>query len=208
MGFPQTNFGSLVQALCGIEEGISKGLWIDSSSSDSKGKKSGSGPRPSDVGDIGMIRHRSPRHPPFQRKFLDTPYQMIQWDQYRTATPFRPAGPTYLHSPPQPIYATQVPQRPNVQYHQQYRAPPPPRPARQFTQLEMPLSRAFQRLDEGGLIVPLPPRPPLQPTPLGFRTNLHCAYHQRAGHDRDSCAALRHAIQDLIDQGLVDLGRP
>ena len=72
----------------------------------------------------------------------------------------------------------------------------------------MPLSRAFQRLVEGGLIVPLPPRPPLQPTPLGFRTYLHCAYHQRAGHDTDSCAALRHAIQDLIDQGLVDLGCP
>ena len=72
----------------------------------------------------------------------------------------------------------------------------------------MPLSRAFQRLVEGGLIVPLPPRPPPQPTPPGFRTDLHCAYHQRAGHDTDSCAALRHAIQDLIDQGLVDLGRP
>ena len=27
-------------------------------------------------------------------------------------------------------------------------------------------------------------------------------------HDTDSCAALRHAIQDLIDQGLVDLGCP
>ena len=28
------------------------------------------------------------------------------------------------------------------------------------------------------------------------------------GHDTDSCAALRHAIQDLIDKGLVDLGCP
>ena len=72
----------------------------------------------------------------------------------------------------------------------------------------MSLSRAFQRLVEGDLIVPLPPRPPLQPTPPGFRTNLHCAYHQRAGHDTDSCASLRHAIQDLIDRGLVDLGCP
>ena len=27
-------------------------------------------------------------------------------------------------------------------------------------------------------------------------------------HDTNSCAMLRHAIQDLIDQGLVDLGRP
>ena len=28
------------------------------------------------------------------------------------------------------------------------------------------------------------------------------------GHDTDSYTALRHAIQDLIDQGLVDLGHP
>ena len=72
----------------------------------------------------------------------------------------------------------------------------------------MPLSRAFQRLVERGLIVPLPPRPPPQPTSPGFRTDLHCAYHQRAGHDTDSCTSLRHAIQDLIDQGLVDLEHP
>ena len=45
-------------------------------------------------------------------------------------------------------------------------------------------------------------------TPLRFRTDLHCAYHQRVGHDIDSCTMLRHTIQDLIDQGLVDLGRP
>ena len=133
---------------------------------------------------------------------------MIGRGQYRPATLFRPIGPTFLYPPPHPVYATQAPQRPLVQYHQQYRAPPPPRPARQFTQLGMPLSRAFHRLVEGGLIVPLPPRPPPQPTPPGFRTDLHCAYHQRAGHDTDNCAALKHAIQDLIDQGLLDLGRP
>ena len=72
----------------------------------------------------------------------------------------------------------------------------------------MTLSRAFQRLIEGGLIAPLPPRPPPHPTPPGFRTDLHCAYQKRAGHDTNSCAMLRHTIQDLIDQGLVDLGHP
>ena len=72
----------------------------------------------------------------------------------------------------------------------------------------MPLSRAFQRLVNGELIAPLLPRPPLQPTPPGFRTDLHCAYHQRADHDTDNYLALRHVIQDLIDQGLVDLGCP
>ena len=94
----------------------------------------------------------------------------------------------------QPVYATQAPQRPPVQFHQQYRASPPQRPARQFTQLGMPLSRAFQRLVKGGLIPLLPPRPPPHPTLLGFRTDLHYAYHQRAGHDTNNYAMLRHAI--------------
>ena len=61
---------------------------------------------------------------------------------------------------------------------------------------------------EGELIAPLPPRPPPQQTPPGYQVDLHCGYHQRAGHDINSCAALRHAIQDLIDHGLVDLGPP
>ena len=133
---------------------------------------------------------------------------MIGQGQYRPATPFRPIGPTFLHQPPQPVYATQAPQRPLVQYHWQYRAQPPPRQTRQFTQLGMPLSRVFQILVERGFIVPLPPRPQPQPTPPEFRTDLHYAYHQRAGHDTYSFAALRHTIQDLIYQSFVDLGRP
>ena len=97
MGFHQSDFGSLVQALYGIEEGIARGLWVDSSPSDSKGKKPGSGPRPSDVGTIGRTGHKSLRHPLFQRWFSDTSYQMTQHDQYRLITPTRPIGPTYLH---------------------------------------------------------------------------------------------------------------
>ena len=70
MGFPQIDFCSVVQSLYGIEEGISRGLWVDSSPSYSKGKKSRSGPRPSDVGTIGMMGHRSPRRPQTQRQFF------------------------------------------------------------------------------------------------------------------------------------------
>ena len=39
MGFPHMDFGSLVQALYSIEEGIARGLWPESSPFDSKGKK-------------------------------------------------------------------------------------------------------------------------------------------------------------------------
>ena len=57
MGFPQTDFGSLVQALYGIEEGITKGLWAESSPLDSKGKKPGSDPRSLDIGVIDTSSH-------------------------------------------------------------------------------------------------------------------------------------------------------
>ena len=63
MGFPHTDFGSLVQALYVIEEGIARGLWVDSSPPESKGKKPGSGPKSSDIGAIGTSSHRFLRRP-------------------------------------------------------------------------------------------------------------------------------------------------
>ncbi|RVX08068.1 Retrovirus-related Pol polyprotein from transposon 297 [Vitis vinifera] len=38
--------------------------------------------------------------------------------------------------------------------------------------------------------------------------DLHCAYHQEPTHETNHCTTLRHAIQDLINQGLVHLGQP
>ena len=39
VGIPFTDFGSLVLALYDVEDGISSGLWVDSSPTDVKGKK-------------------------------------------------------------------------------------------------------------------------------------------------------------------------
>ncbi|KAL6312323.1 hypothetical protein AAG906_007996 [Vitis piasezkii] len=113
MGFPHVDFGSLVQALYGIEEGIARGLWPNSSPSDSKRKKPAIGQRSRDVSAISAARPRPPRY-------------------YQT-----------------------VGQTSGVYY------PPSPH-------------------------------------------DLHYAYHQSPGHDTNHCSALRHAIQDLIDQGLDD----
>ena len=74
IGFPQTEFGSLVQALYGIGEGIAKGLWADSSPPYSKGKKPGSGLRSSDIGDIGTSSHRFSRWPQTHKQFANIPY--------------------------------------------------------------------------------------------------------------------------------------
>ena len=61
MGFPYTNFGSLVQALNGIDEGIARGLWRESSPLDSNGKKPLGGQRPRDMGTISSVGLRPPR---------------------------------------------------------------------------------------------------------------------------------------------------
>ena len=71
----------------------------------------------------------------------------------------------------------------------------------------MLLSQALRKLTEAGLLTTLTPRPPPQLIPPQFRMDLHCAYHQGPGHETDRCIALRHAVQDLIDQGLVHLGQ-
>ena len=59
-----------------------------------------------------------------------------------------------------------------------------------------------------GLLSPLALRPLPQVVHPHFRMDLHCAYHQGPGHTTDQCTALRHAIQDLIDQGIMQLGQP
>ena len=61
MGFPHTDFRSLVQALYGIEEGIARGLWFESSPSDSKGKKPLGGHRSRDASAISSASLRPPR---------------------------------------------------------------------------------------------------------------------------------------------------
>ena len=59
---PLIDFGSLVLALYDVEDGISRGLWVDSSLSDVKGKKPSRGQRLMDVVAISSSSQRPPRH--------------------------------------------------------------------------------------------------------------------------------------------------
>ncbi|XP_034710520.1 uncharacterized protein LOC117933245 [Vitis riparia] len=211
MGFTHTDFGSLVQALHGIEEDIARELWSESSPTDSKGKKPLGGQRSGDVGAISSAGMRPPRRYQTVEQTPGFYYPLSPYAHYRPPAPSRLMTPTYLHLVSQPVFAAHVTERPPTPYTRP-RAPQTTtyvqRPPRQFAQLGMPLSQAFQKLTEGGLLTPLASGPLPQPIPPRFRMDLHCSYHQGPGHDTDHCTALKHAIQDLIDQGSVNLGQP
>ena len=61
VGVPFIDFGSLVLALYDVDDGISRGLWIDSSPGDVKRKKPFGGHRSVDVSAIGSTSQRPPR---------------------------------------------------------------------------------------------------------------------------------------------------
>ncbi|XP_034677824.1 uncharacterized protein LOC117908338 [Vitis riparia] len=166
MGFPHTDFRSLVQALYGIKEGIARGLWPESSPTDSKGKKPSGGHRSRDISAISSAGMRPPRHYQTVGQTSGFYYPLSPHVQYRPPVPSRPMTPTYLHPVSQPVFAAHVTERPPAPYTR-------PRAPQTTTYVQRP-SRQFAQL----------------------------------GHDRDHCNALRHAIQDLIDQGLVNLRQP
>ncbi|XP_010645295.1 uncharacterized protein LOC100852942 [Vitis vinifera] len=231
LSFP-ADFGSLVMALYNVEDDISRGLWADSSPSDVKGKKPFVGQRSTDVSAISSSSQRPPRRHQPVPQLLET-HPSCTPQQFRPQAPCPAFDQTYQAQPlALPYYATQGIERPLVSYTATgqpcYAAQFTPRPApsyprpraqqastpfalrtqRQFSQIGMLLSQALRKLTKAGLLTALTPRPPPQPLPPHYRMDLHCAYHQGSRHETDRCTALRHAIQDLIDQGLVHLGQP
>ena len=81
----------------------------------------------------------------------------------------------------------------------------PDKPRRQFTQLNMSLFQALQRLLRLNLItLRAHPRNPNTASPI-YDPNKRCAYHSACpGHDTNECWALKNKIQDLIDEGALE----
>ncbi|RVW71054.1 hypothetical protein CK203_057854 [Vitis vinifera] len=150
MGFPHTDFGSLVQALYGIEEGITRGLWPESSPTDSKRKKPSGGQRSGDVGAISSAGMRPPKHYQTVGQTSGFYYPPSPHVQYRSPAPSRPMTPTYLHPVSQPVFAAHVTERPSIPYTRP-QAPQTTtyvqRPSRQFAQLVPPSSGDIHHID-------------------------------------------------------------
>ena len=61
MGVPIMDYKALIEAVYGIEDGMAHGLWSNSSSSNSKGKKPSGSYRPGEVGAISSFKQGAPR---------------------------------------------------------------------------------------------------------------------------------------------------
>ena len=101
------DYRALIEAMYGIEDGVARGLWSDSSSSDSKGKKPSGSYRPGKVGAISSFKHGGPKP---QYAFIlphGTSYAQSSV-QYRPSIPPQPLRLLASYALPHPFYVAQV----------------------------------------------------------------------------------------------------
>ncbi|XP_077222979.1 uncharacterized protein LOC143856601 [Tasmannia lanceolata] len=71
---------------------------------------------------------------------------------------------------------------------------------REFTWLPTSPSNILKKLITKGWLTPLEPKPIPNPLPKTYNESEYCQYHQGRGHTTDRCLALKHAIQDFLDE--------
>ncbi|KAI8568233.1 hypothetical protein RHMOL_Rhmol02G0182800 [Rhododendron molle] len=76
---------------------------------------------------------------------------------------------------------------------------------RSFSVLEASLSAVMEKLIKSGHLKPLTPTFPPKVLSVGYNANAYCAFHQMPSHLTEACFYLRHEIQDLIDNGSVQV---
>ena len=111
MGVPIMDYRALIEALYSIEDGMARGLWSNSSSFDSKGKKPYGSYKPGEVGAISSFKHGAPRPQYASIRTYRTSYVQSSV-QYRPSIPPQPLRLPAPYTPPHPVYAAQVMERP------------------------------------------------------------------------------------------------
>ncbi|XP_069152548.1 uncharacterized protein [Solanum lycopersicum] len=74
-----------------------------------------------------------------------------------------------------------------------------------FTPLRESQTQLYERLKAMGMLYPIEGRPA---NPLGkfYRADHRCAYHSGAvGHDMENCSTLKHKIQNMINNNLINI---
>ncbi|GKV43085.1 hypothetical protein SLEP1_g50423 [Rubroshorea leprosula] len=77
--------------------------------------------------------------------------------------------------------------------------------SRQFTKFPIPYSEVLKQLVAVGLMQTVQANPVQPPYPYGYDPQAKCEYHNVTGHGIEYCTTLKHKIQDLIDEGKLQL---
>ena len=74
---------------------------------------------------------------------------------------------------------------------------------REFDDIYISSSKAFEILSKKGYLKPLVPN--LLPIliPSTWNMNEYCTFHQKLGHKNNDCFWLKHEIQDLVDGEVI-----
>ncbi|KEH38222.1 hypothetical protein MTR_2g064025 [Medicago truncatula] len=129
---------------------------------------------------------------------LPPSYPHAQYSQHPFFPPFYHQYPLPSGQPQVPVNAVvqRMQQQPPAQQRQQQQARPtfPPIPMLYAELLPTLLLKGHCTTRQG--------KPPPDPSPPKFRSDLKCDFHQGAlGHDVEGCYALRYIVKKLIDQG-------
>ena len=117
MGFPYTDFGSLVKDLNGLEKGIARGLWSESFPSDSNGKKPLGRQRQGDVDAISSVGLRPPRHYQTVGQTFGLYYPPSPHVQYKPRASHQSYDQAYIPSTlALPYHTAQGTERPPISY--------------------------------------------------------------------------------------------
>ena len=78
-----------------------------------------------------------------------------------------------------------------------------PKKRREFDDIYISLSKAFEILSKKGYLKPLEPTLLPIPIPNTWTMNEYCTFHEKLGRKKDNCIRMKHEIQDLIDGGVI-----
>ena len=78
---------------------------------------------------------------------------------------------------------------------------------RTFTPIGMTYTQALEKLYDKKQLFPVgpTPNPPEDKRSSNFNLNAYCKYHRGCGHDTERCWVLKHIIQDMIEEGKLNL---
>ncbi|RHN54409.1 putative retrotransposon gag domain, aspartic peptidase domain-containing protein [Medicago truncatula] len=199
------NFSEMVTMGTRLEEVVRDGIIVfeKAESSVSASKRYGNGHHKKKETEVGMVSAGAGQSmatvAPINAAQMPPSYPYMPYSQHPFFPPFYHQYPLPPGQPQVPVnaIAQQMKQQMPVQQQQQNQQARPT-----FPPIPMLYAELLPTLLQRGHCTTRQGKPPPDPLPPRFRSDLKCDFHQGAlGHDVEGCYALKYIVKKLIDQG-------